>query len=160
VDESRVGEPAEPGDRPPPDPRSWHRSPVARVALVVAVVVGLATLGLVVGQHNRDDFDGTAARVTAQAMVAGDAVDLQAFHAAWNAQQSGATPGAADALVPRVDDAELARYALVVEPLQLVVDYQVDAGGQQGCIRLVRSAGESRVVMERHPCKGAFIGGD
>jgi hypothetical protein len=131
------------------------------VALVVAVVVGLATLGLVVGQRNRDAFDGTVARVEAQAMVAGDAVDLQAFHAAWNAQQSGATPGAADALVPLVDDAEVTRYALVVDPLQLVVDYQVDEGGQQGCIRLVRSAGESHVVMERHTCKGAFVlGGD
>ena len=136
---------------------SWRRSPVARVAVVVAVVIGLATLGLVVGQRNRDAFDGTATRVQAQARAAGDGVDLVAFQAAWNAQTTGATPGAADALVPRMDGAEVARYVLVADPPELVVDYQIDEGGQQACIRLVRSNRDTQVEMERHPCRGAFV---
>jgi hypothetical protein len=130
----------------------------ARVAILVVVLGGLMVVGLIVSARRRDDFDHTMTRVQVEAKAAGDAIDMAAFRSAWAQQlasgeeQVGSSPAAA--LVPELPGAHAELYAVTANGV--VIDYQIDRGGQQGCVRLVHSVDGTEVHSARHVCAGAF----
>ena len=128
------------------------------MAILVVALGGLLVVGLIVSARRRDDFDHTMTRVQVEAKAAGDSVDMGAFRSAWVEQivggeaQVGSSPAAG--LVPELVGAHAELYA--VTPTGVVIDYQVDRGGQQGCVRLIRSTEGTEVRSARHVCRGAF----
>jgi len=165
VDESvgATGEGA--SDRPGrPDPRPGL-SKRSRVVILVVVLGSLALLGLVVGNRNRDAYDHTMTRVQVEAKAEGDVMDLEAFKAAWAQQlvdegnSTGDEKGPASALVPEIPGAGSPSFTVSLVPVQVIVDYPVDQGGQQGCVRLVRTADGTTVLTENTVCAHAFLGG-
>jgi hypothetical protein len=125
----------------------------------VVVLGGLMVVGVLVGQRRRDDYDHTMTRVQVAAQAAGDTIDIGAFQYAWSQEQVDAGAGArpAEALVPKLAGADIASYSLTGGPA-VVVDYQIDEGGQQGCVRLVRTADGTTVRRADRVCAGAFLG--
>jgi len=133
----------------------------ARGTILVVVLGGLMLVGVLVGQRRRDDYDHTMTRVQVAAQAAGDTIDIGAFQSAWAQEQVGEGSGdearPAAALVPKLAGADVASYTFTGGP-SVVVDYQIDAGGQQGCVRMVRTPDGTTVQRADSVCARAFLG--
>ena len=117
-------------------------------------------VGLVVSNRRRDDYAHAMTRVQLEAQAAGDTIDVSAFRAAW-AQElvsdgTGPVGEPAAALVPKVDGAEAVNYRALDQPPQVVIDYQFSAGGQDGCVRVVRDASGTSTSTGHDICVRSF----
>ncbi|HTY29527.1 MAG TPA: hypothetical protein VMD51_15505 [Mycobacterium sp.] len=116
----------------------------------------LALLVLAAGQEiaNRgpNALNRALGRVKAEAQAAGRDIDISAFHPA------PVPPDTAETLVPRLADAGRPTYRVISRPLQVVIDYQVAAGGERGCVRLVRTVASTTVLIDTRTCAQSFKG--
>jgi hypothetical protein len=144
--------------RPGSNPSDRGLSKRARVVILVVVLGGLLLVGMIVSARRRDDFDQKRTRVQIEAQAAGDTIDVEAFRAAYAKEQTGDEDRPARALVPDVAGAELSTYFVITveAPTQVIIDYQFEAGGQDGCVRINRSAEGTRVLAHDEVCPRAF----
>jgi hypothetical protein len=112
------------------------------VALGVGLLVVSIAAGLTMTKRDQAAFTSTTSKVEAQARTDGQAMDLDAFVASWQAAGAGSDHGVAASLLPHLDGASLSSYHLdpAGPPPRLIADYQVDSRGLHGCVRLVRTA--------------------
>ncbi len=152
----------EPASPPTGDNSSRGLSKRSRVVILVVVLGGLLLVGMFVSARRRDDFDHKKTRVQLEAQSAGESIDVEAFRAAWAKELTGEWAGDEDrparALIPDVPGAELSTYFVVTapNPTQVIIDYQFEAGGQDGCVRINRSAEGARVLAHDDVCVKAF----
>jgi hypothetical protein len=160
--EGNAGQPAPDPEGSPaggPARRSGLGKP-ARVAILVVSLGGLLLLGLVVSNRNREAYNQAMTRAQVEAQAAGDSIDVATFWNAWARETTGQWSGdearPARALVPELDGAELVSYT--AGPTQVVIDYQIEAGGQEGCVRLTRTVDGTRVIIANDVCVKSFSG--
>lgn len=132
----------------------------ARVVVLVVVLGGLLLVGMFVSARRRADYDHAKSRVQIEAQAAGDRIDVDAFRSAWAKELTGEWSGdeerPARALIPEVPGADLSTYFVTENPTQVVIDIQFDAGGQDGCVRIDRSAEGTSVLAHDDVCVKAF----
>ncbi|MGZ4706035.1 MAG: hypothetical protein ACXWCM_14325 [Acidimicrobiales bacterium] len=149
---------------PPPDPSAPGRglSRRARGAIIVVVLGGLLLVGAIVSSRRRDDYDHAMTRVQVEAGATGTTIDLDAFKSAWAQQQvsqeTSLTDGPLAGMIPELDGAKAVNVDMIWTPPQAIIDYQVEAGGQDGCVRAIHSASGTTVRVAHDVCAKSFLG--
>jgi hypothetical protein len=123
---------------------------LAIIAAVVLVVVVGTTLWL---HHDQSAFDHAMTRAEVEANAAAPGIDVDRVWEGWTNSEVDGRVQLASGLAPRLPDAGPAEVEVVPGlPRKVALYYPVEAGGEDGCVRILRTASSTAVTSAKTTC--------